>query len=79
MNELNNPSGYNFEILITEDDEIIHKDLKTAIAACVKYEDEIFRLQCKLGVTVKRPSIWDEDLTSAEYYDADGKQRTYYL
>ena len=59
------------------DDEIIYKDLDAAIAACVKYEDEIFRLQCKLGVTVKR-LFWDEDLTSSEYYDEGGKQKTYY-
>jgi len=58
------------------DDEIIYKDLDAAIAACVKYEDEISRLQCLLGVTVKPPSIWGEDLTSAEYYDEGGKQKT---
>ena len=58
-------------------DQIIHKDLKTAIAACVKYEDEIFRLQCLLSVTVKSPIDWCEDLTYAEYYDEGGKQRTY--
>ena len=58
-------------------DQIIHKDLKTAIAACVKYEDEILRLQCKLGVTVKR-LFWDEDLASSKYYDEGGKQKTYY-
>jgi len=57
-------------------DQIIHKDLKTAIAACVKYEDELSRLQCKLGVTEVAFNC-DGELAYAEYYDEGGKQRTY--
>ena len=57
-------------------DQIIHKDLKTAIAACAKYEDEILRLQCKLGVTATFNC--EGELAYAEYYDEGGKQKTYY-
>ena len=60
------------------DDEIIYKDLDAAIAACVKYEDEIFKLQCLLGVTVKPPSICNEDLISVEYYNENKEQRSIY-
>ena len=60
------------------DDEIIYKDLDAAVAACVKYEDEIFKLQCLLGVTDKRSSIWGDDLTFAKYYNENEEQKTYY-
>ena len=59
--------------------QIIHKDAKTAREACEKYEEEVFKLKDTLGVDFDGMDTCDDVWTTAEYYDADGKQRTYYL
>ena len=60
-------------------DQIIHKDAKTAREACEKYEEEVSKLQDTLGVDFVESDTCADSWTTAEYYDADGKQRTYYL
>ena len=60
-------------------DQIIHKDVKTAREACEKYEEGVFNLQDTLGVDFVETDTCADSWTTAEYYDADGKQRTYFL
>lgn len=60
-------------------DQIIHKDAKTAREACEKYESEVLKLKDSLGVDFVEEDSCADSWITAEYYDEDGKPKTYFL